>query len=82
MEIQPTPEQLVADLVLLLDMEPRGHDRFQGRRRKGGSGKVYGGQAIAQALAAAERTVADDRSAHSLHCYFLRGGNEQYPIDY
>lgn len=82
MDIIPTPEQLVADLVLLLDMEPRGSDQFQGRRRKDGQGRVYGGQVIAQALAAAERTVDEDRAAHSLHCYFLRGGNENFPIDY
>lgn len=82
MSSAPTPEQLVADLVLLLDMEPRGTDRFEGRRRKSGSGRVYGGQVIAQAIAAAERTVDDDRAAHSLHCYFLRGGNADFPIDY
>lgn len=78
-----TPEELVADLVLLLDMEPRATDRFLGRRHVGwGGGRVYGGQVIAQALAAAERTVPDDRSAHSLHCYFLRGGDDSLPIDY
>ena len=82
MEAAPTPEQLVADLVLLLDMEPRGPDRFQGRRRRGGTGRVYGGQVIAQALAAAEQTVVDERAAHSLHAYFLRGGNAEQPIDY
>ncbi len=82
MEPIPTPEQLVADLVLLLDMEPRGADRFHGRCRKGGTERVFGGQAIAQALAAAERTVSEDRAAHSLHCYFLRGGNALEPIDY
>ncbi|MCB2046348.1 MAG: acyl-CoA thioesterase II [Novosphingobium sp.] len=82
MEMQHTPEQLVADLVLLLDMEPRGADRFQGRRARGGAGRVFGGQVIAQALAAAELTVCEDRSAHSLHCYFLRGGNRQAAIDY
>lgn len=82
MEAAPTPEQLVADLVLLLDMEPRGPDRFQGRRRRGGKGRVYGGQAIAQALAAAEQTVPNERAAHSLHAYFLRGGNAEKPIDY
>lgn len=82
METAHTPEQLVADLVLLLDMEPRGPDRFQGRRRRGGTGRVYGGQVIAQALAAAEQTVADERAAHSLHAYFLRGGNADEPIDY
>lgn len=78
----PTPEQLVADLVLLLDLEPRGGDSFTGRRKQGGVGRVFGGQAIAQALAAAERTVPEDRPAHSLHAYFLRGGSEDHEIDY
>jgi len=78
----PTPETLVADLVLLLDLEPRGEDRFAGRRKKGGVGRVFGGQAIAQALGAAERTVDEARQCHSLHCYFLRGGSEDYPIDF
>jgi acyl-CoA thioesterase-2 len=78
----PTPEQLVADLVLLLDLEPRGSDNFVGRRKKGGIGRVFGGQVIAQALAAAERTVDEDRPAHSLHAYFLRGGSEDFEIDF
>lgn len=80
--VSPTPEALVADLVLLLDLEPRGNDRFVGRRKKGGIGRVFGGQAIAQALGAAELTVEEDRHCHSLHCYFLRGGSEDYPIDF
>jgi acyl-CoA thioesterase-2 len=78
----PTPEQLVADLVLLLDLEPRGGDRFIGRRHKEGTGRVFGGQAIAQALGAALRTVADDRPVHSLHAYFLRGGSDELPIEF
>ena len=78
----PTPEQLVADLVLLLDLEPRGGDRFVGRRKKDGQGRVFGGQAIAQALGAARRTVPEDRHAHSLHAYFLRGGSDELPIDF
>lgn len=80
--IHPTPEALVADLVLLLDLEPRGGDRFAGRRKKGGVGRVFGGQAIAQALGAAELTVDEDRPCHSLHCYFLRGGSDDHPIEY
>jgi acyl-CoA thioesterase-2 len=45
-------------------------------------GRVFGGQVIAQALAAAERTVAEDRPVHSLHAYFLRGGSEDHEIDF
>jgi acyl-CoA thioesterase-2 len=78
----PTPEQLVADLVLLLDLEPRGGDRFIGRRHKEGTGRVFGGQAIAQALGAAQRTVPDKRPIHSLHAYFLRGGSDALPIEF
>lgn len=79
---QPTPEQLVADLMLLLDLEQRGGDLFVGRRQPEGTGRVFGGQAIAQALVAARRTVPEDRYAHSLHAYFLRPGNDDYPIDF
>jgi len=35
-----------------------------------------------QALASAERTVAADRPVHSLHAYFLRGGSEDFGIDF
>ncbi len=77
-----TPEQLVADLVLLLDLEPKGGDRFIGRRRPDGTGRVFGGQAIAQALGAARRTVDDAREVHSLHAYFLRAGSDDLPIEY
>ena len=78
----PAPEALVADLVRLLELKPLGEDRFEGPRRGDGIGRVFGGQVIAQALMAAQATVADDRPAHSLHAYFLRGGNEDLPIEY
>lgn len=78
----PTPEQLVADLMLLLDLEPRGGDLFIGRRHPEGNGRVFGGQAIAQALVAARRTVPEERYAHSLHAYFLRPGNDEFPIEF
>ncbi|MXO64175.1 acyl-CoA thioesterase [Altericroceibacterium endophyticum] len=78
----PTPEQLVADLVLLLDLQPHGGDRFTGHRRKHGLGRVFGGQVIAQALGAARRTVEDKRAVHSLHAYFLRPGTEDQEIEF
>lgn len=77
-----TPEQLVAELTLLLDLEPKGGDRFIGSRQIEGTGRVFGGQAIAQALVAARRTVPLDRHAHSLHAYFLRPGSDALPIEF
>jgi len=81
-ENAPTPEKIVADLVFLLDLEAKGPDVFLGRRRPDGTGRVFGGQAIAQALGAASRTVDSARAAHSLHAYFLRPGSDDLPIEY
>lgn len=78
----PTPDQLVAELVDLLEVQDQGDDHFLGRRKRDGLGRVFGGQVIAQALHAAELTVDPARIAHSLHAYFLRGGNEEHEIDY
>jgi len=78
----PTPEQLVAELTLLLDLEPRGGDRFIGRNRPDATGRVFGGQAIAQALGAARRTVPESRHTNSLHAYFLRPGTDQHSIEF
>ncbi len=82
MEQEPTPERLVSGLLKLLEVTPDGEDHFVGRRKRGGVGRVFGGEVIAQALNAAEATVPDDRPAHSLHAYFLRGGSEGTPSDY
>jgi acyl-CoA thioesterase II len=78
---ETTPAALVADLVDLLDVVAVDVDLFRGRRSTGGVGRVFGGQVVAQALQAAQRTV-DGRAAHSLHAYFMRPGSEAAPIDY
>lgn len=46
--------------------------------------RVYGGQVLSQALLAAAATVEDhhDRPPHSLHAYFLRGGDPARPISF
>ena len=44
--------------------------------------RVFGGQAIGQALVAAQRTVEPDRHVHSLHGYFMRPGDTTVPIIY
>lgn len=82
MDSEYTPEQLVAGLLKLLEVKPQGEDHFIGRKKRGGIGRVFGGQVIAQALHAAEATVDPERPAHSLHCYFLRGGSEDFETDY
>lgn len=82
MDGELTPEELVTGLLKLLAVRPAGEDRFTGRRKRGGVGRVFGGEVIAQALNAAEATVPDDRPAHSLHAYFLRGGSEEHISDY
>jgi acyl-CoA thioesterase-2 len=69
------------DLVALLDLAPAGRDRFTGLSPDNGWKRVYGGQVLAQALVAAERTVSR-RDPHSLHAYFLLGGDPKEPILY
>ncbi len=77
-----TPEGLVAQLVELLDVEEIDTDLYRGARQPGGEGRVFGGQVIAQALQAAQGSAGGDKAAHSLHAYFMRPGNEDYPIVY
>ncbi|WOH80443.1 acyl-CoA thioesterase II [Bradyrhizobium sp. BEA-2-5] len=57
-------------------------DRFRGRSVDLKWGYVFGGQFVAQALAAAEQTVREDQAAHSVHGYFVRSGDEHQPIIY
>ena len=79
---EETAQELANGLVELLSLERSSDDRFVGQAQPGGVGRVFGGQVIAQALQAAQATIADGKQAHSLHAYFLRGGEEGPPIDY
>jgi acyl-CoA thioesterase II len=74
----------VADLVSILDLEPIEVNLFRGRSPQQGWQRVFGGQVIGQALVAACRTVDDlaGRPPHSLHAYFLLGGDPKVPIVY
>ncbi|MEG3090749.1 acyl-CoA thioesterase [Sphingomonas sp. PB1R3] len=78
----PTPDALAQGLIALLDVEEIDTDLYRGARRPGGEGRVFGGQVIAQALQAAQRSTDGPRTAHSLHAYFMRPGDERYPIIY
>lgn len=73
--------QAVADLLALLDLEQLEVNLFRGRSPQSGWQRVFGGQVIGQALVAAGRTV-DGRKPHSMHAYFLVGGDPKVPIVY
>lgn len=73
---------LVTQLEDLLTVTRMGDGWYLGKRRIDGVGRVFGGQVIAQALAAAQDTVSSERVAHSLHAYFMRAGSEDYEITF
>ncbi len=75
-----TSAALAQNLVDLLDVEEIDTDLYRGARQPGGVGRVFGGQVIAQALQAAQRSTDAPKVAHSLHAYFMRPGDEQLPI--
>lgn len=69
-------------LLNLLNIERLEVDLFRGTGSGGETPtRIFGGQVIAQALAAAYRTV-DDRLCHSLHAYFIRAGDPSIPVIY
>lgn len=68
-------------LITILDLEQIEINLFRGVSPQNGWKRVFGGQVIGQALVAAMRTV-EDRQPHSLHAYFLLGGDPKAPIVY
>ena len=70
------------ELLAILDLEKLEHNLYRGRSPKLDWQRVFGGQTIAQALVAAQRTVQPDRHVHSLHGYFMRPGDTKVPIVY
>lgn len=69
-------------LINLLDLEQLENNLFRGQSENIGGPRVFGGQVLGQALTAAVRTVDKKRTAHSLHAYFLRPGDMEFPIIY
>jgi acyl-CoA thioesterase II len=74
----------VQELVEILNLEPLELNLFRGRSPQSRWQRVFGGQVIGQALVAACRTVDEvaARPPHSLHAYFLLGGDPKVPIIY
>ncbi|MGE0115779.1 MAG: acyl-CoA thioesterase II [Steroidobacteraceae bacterium] len=73
---------VLADLLKVLQLERLELNLFRGVSRDLGMPQVFGGQVLGQALFAASATVEADRTAHSLHAYFLLPGDVNAPIVY
>lgn len=74
----------VDELLEVLDLDSTQarttEDIFTGSSHSMPSGRIYGGQVLAQSLLAAERTLPEDRAVHSMHGYFLRPGDASQGI--
>ena len=74
-----TPMQ---NLLCILDLMQTSTLTFKGESIVTPWNRVFGGQVIAQALVAAQRTVQANLHVHSLHAYFILAGDCHLPIDY
>jgi acyl-CoA thioesterase-2 len=78
---KPVPTALES-LLSILDLEQLEQNLFRGQSPSQGWQRVYGGQVLGQALVAAVRTVEPERTVHSMHGYFLLGGDPRHPLIY
>ena len=67
--------------AMLFDFETVAPDHFRAQPIPSTMLRLYGGQVVAQAVAAIQRTGGDDRWIHSCHAYFVRPGRLDHPID-
>lgn len=68
-------EHLLSVLSLRSDDSTNGTVRLHGESLYFPTGRVYGGQVIAQSLMAAAASVPEDRLPHSVHGYFIAPGD-------
>lgn len=66
----------------ILTLESHGPDTFVGESPNYDWGRIYGGLVVAQALKAAALTVDVKHTVHSMHAYFILGGNLAEPVRY
>lgn len=75
-------QRVLDRLIALLDLEKIEENIYRGVSPDSSPTRVFGGQVAGQALVAAGRTVPQERTVHSLHAYFIRGGDPRVPIVY
>lgn len=75
-------QQLVMQLLETLTLVPYQDNVFIGQSYDYVGARIFGGQVLGQALMAASHTVESAKPCHSLHGYFLRGGDITKPVYY
>jgi acyl-CoA thioesterase-2 len=75
-------KQQPLDLSNVFHLESHGPDTFVGETPQYPWGRIYGGLVIAQALWTAMQTVRTEHEIHSLHAYFILGGDLREPVRY
>jgi acyl-CoA thioesterase-2 len=76
-----TSPSRASKLLKVLDLKQIEENLYQGQNETENGSRLFGGQVLAQASAAAYRTV-DKVHLHSLHAYFLRPGRVDLPVLY
>ncbi len=71
---------VLEEILDILNVERIEENLYRGRNQN--TEHVFGGQVLAQSLAAAYRTVEAPHTLHSMHAYFLRAGDWRVPILY
>jgi acyl-CoA thioesterase-2 len=75
-------EESAWTLARLVELAPIGDAVFEAPMMPQPPPRLFGGQIVAQALAAALRTVGPERPAHSFHAHFLRPGDGRLPMHF
>jgi len=71
---------VLQQIIDVLNVEELELNLYRGQNHE--TEHVFGGQVLAQAIAAAYRTVEAPHHLHSIHAYFLRAGDWTLPILY
>ncbi|KAL3426537.1 Acyl-coenzyme A thioesterase 8 [Phlyctema vagabunda] len=87
--VRPPPldpaKSSIENVLELTELAVIGPDIFTNTRplwHPPGARGIYGGAVIAQCLSAAQRTVPQNFTVHSMHCYFVLAGDAEIPILY
>jgi acyl-CoA thioesterase II len=70
----------LADLLAAFELEPVGEGRFVGQNAPNGRDVIFGGQLLAQTIAAATATQPG-KEVKTVHAIFARGGDMRSPVD-